>query len=204
MTKKHYAIVGTASVILFILAYAILSAMRPEYSHAHKAISELGSVDVANKWVWNIFGYLLPGIMISVFSLGLHRSVDPSSSSNIPLVGIFLSGALMAFSGIFPGDFENRTSTTMLLHTIGSFGSYIFFLIGAMTYPRLMRKTEYWKSAIRPLLILAWVSIIFGIWPFLFPDIPSIGQRVTFLCYFLWIAYAAQHIYHQDSSYDIA
>lgn len=203
MNHKHYALTGIASVLLFMGAYLIISTTRSDFSHATKAISELGSVDVAGKWAWNLFGYILPGALVSLFSVGLYRGVASGRGSKLPLAGIFLSGAFMALAGIFPGDFEHRNSTTMLLHTIGSFGSYVFFLIGAFTYPRVMRITDHWKPAIRPLLILTWLSIIFGTWPFLFPDIPSIGQRLTFLCYFSWIAYAAVVLYRQEPSHDL-
>jgi len=65
----------------------------------------------------------------------------------------------------------------MLLHIIGSFGSYIFFLIGAFTFPKLMKKSTYWKSAIKPTLTLIWLTIVFGGWVFIFPTIPSVGQK---------------------------
>lgn len=93
----------------------------------------------------------------------------------------------MAILGIFPADMDDRHSTTILLHTVGSFGSYIFFLIGAFTYPKLMNKTDYWKRAKKPTLIFTFLTILFGAWPFVFPNIPGLGQRIVFLFYFAWI-----------------
>jgi hypothetical protein len=101
----------------------------------------------------------------------------------------------MAFSGIFPGDFENKKSLTMLLHTIGSFGSCIFFLIGAFTYPKQMKKSVYWKNAIRPTLVFTWLTIVFGSWGFIFPNMPAVGQRIVFAFYFLWIIFTAYKLY---------
>ena len=183
--------------ILFGTTYIIMSLIRPEYSMFTKAISELGSVDASHKWIWNGLGYLLPGILIAVFAYGLYKAIAEDKSGKLPLYGILLSGIFMAISGIFPGDFDDRESTTMLLHTIGSFGSYLFFLLGAFTYPQLMKKTTYWSSAVKPTLVFTFLTIVFGAWPFVFPNIPAFGQRIVFFFYFLWIFYTAIKLYKQ-------
>ena len=173
--------------------------MRPEYSMFTKAISELGSVDAPNKWIWNCLGYMLTGILIAIYSFGLYKNVAFKKSSKLPLYGILLSGVFMTLSGIFPGDFDNKQSTTMLLHTVGSFGSYIFFLIGAFAYPKLMNKTDYWKGAKKPTLIFTYLTIAFGAWAFVFPNIPAFGQRIVFFFYFAWIFYTGIKLYNKPT-----
>ena len=49
----------------------------------------------------------------------------------------------MMLSGIFPANMDNRQSTTTILHMVGSYGSYLFFLIGTFTYPKLMKQSTY-------------------------------------------------------------
>jgi hypothetical membrane protein len=200
MTNKTYAIVGISAPILFWTTYFIMSSLRPEYNLLYKAVSELGSLDAPNKWTWNILGYVTTGILIAIFSLGLFKNISNGQGSKLPLIGFVLSGLFMSLSGIFPGDFENRQTTTMLLHTVGSFGSYIFFLIGAFTYPRQMKKNEYWKKSIRPTLILTWLTIIFGAWVFIFPTIPAVGQRIVFFFYLLWVFYTAIQLYKKPET----
>ncbi len=204
MTNKSYGIIGIVTPIVFLTTYIIMSSIRPEYSMFTKAISELGSLDASNKWLWNSFGYVLTGILIAIYAIGLYKNVAVTKSSKLPLYGILLSGVFMIVSGIFPGDFDNRESTTMLLHTVGSFGSYIFFLIGAFTYPKQMRKNEYWKQAIKPTLIFTWLTILFGSWPVIFPNMPALGQRITFLFYFLWITHTAIKLYIQPKESPVA
>lgn len=197
MTNKSYGIIGIAAPIVFLTSYIIISSIRPEYSMFTKAISELGSVDAPKKWIWNSFGYILTGLLIAIYAFGLYKNMAIEKSSKLPLYGILLSGIFMAISGIFPGDFDNRKSTTMLLHSVGSFGSYIFFLIGAFTYPKLMNKTDYWKRATKPTLIFTYLTIVFGAWAFIFPSIPALGQRIVFFFYFLWIFYTAIKLLNQ-------
>ncbi|MCW5517878.1 DUF998 domain-containing protein [Muriicola sp. Z0-33] len=195
MSNKTYGTIGIAIPIIFGIVYFMVSSLHPNYSMFTKAISELGAVGAPNKWIWNSFGYILPGILISIFALGLYKSVAIGKSYRLPFYGIFFSGIFMVMSGVFPGDFDNQQSSTMLLHSIGSFGSYLFFLIGAFTFPKLMDKTNYWKSAKQPTLILTYLTILFGGWVFVFPNMPALGQRFVFLFYFLWIGYTAFRLF---------
>ncbi|PHS67912.1 MAG: hypothetical protein COB12_01455 [Flavobacterium sp.] len=204
MTNKTYGIIGIAIPTLFFTTYIIMSSIRPEYSMFTKAISELGSIDAPNKWVWNCLGYVFTGILIAIYGTGLYKNIAVENSSKLPLYGILLSGIFMAISGIFPGDFDNKESITMLLHTLGSFGSYIFFLVGAFTYPKLMGKSDYWKSAKKPTLILTYLTIIFGAWVFVFPNIPALGQRIVFFFYFLWILFTAIKLYNKPKESKVA
>lgn len=200
MTNKTYAIIGISATLLFWATYIIMSNLRPEYNLFHKAVSELGSLEAPNKWIWNILGYILTGILIAVYSFGLFKNISNGQGSKLPLTSFVLSGLFMSLSGIFPGDFDNRQSTTMLMHTVGSFGSYLFFLIGAFTYPKQMKKSEYWKKSIRPTLIFTWLTILFGSWPFVFTSYPSLGQRIVFFFYLMWIFYTAIQLYKQPET----
>lgn len=204
MTRKHYAIFGLIAPVLFWITYFIMASARPEYSFQTKAISELGSVDAPYKWAWNILGYGVTGLFISIYGYGLFQSVSQNTGSKLPLIGIMLSGLFMALSGIFPGDFDNRQSVTMLMHTIGSFGSYLFFLLGAFTYPQQMKKSRYWQTVTKLTLVFTWLTILFGAWPFLFPAIPAVGQRFVFLFYFGWIFYTALKLYREPKAFPIS
>lgn len=204
MKNRFYAIIGLSSPVLLLTTYFIMANQRPEYSFLYKQISELGSLDAPNKWIWNICGYIIPGLLISIYSIGLYNSIATKNSSKLPLIGIFLSGFFMTFTGIFPADMDDRSSTTTILHMVGSYGSYIFFLIGAFTYSKLMRQNSYWKSSNLPLLIFVWTTILFGSWHYIFPNIPSVGQRITFFFYFAWISYTAIKLYKLPTKIPVA
>lgn len=191
MRSRHYAWLGLLAPIIFWTTYLIMSALRPEYSFLTKAISELGSWDASNMWVWNCFGYMIPGIFISAFAVGLRNELFAEKPWSLPTIGIFGSGALMFISGVFPGDFNDRQSTSMLLHTVGSFGSYIFFLIGAFSFASHIKKHAVWRSSALFGEALTYGTIIFGSWPFVFPHYPAVGQRLVFLLYFMWIGWYA-------------
>ncbi len=81
MTNKTYGKIGILAPILFWTTYIVMSSIRPEYSMLTKAVSELGSVDASNKWIWNIFGYLLTGILITIYGVGLYKNIVIEKSS---------------------------------------------------------------------------------------------------------------------------
>ena len=204
MTNKHFALIGFLSIVVFWSTYFIMSLNRDDYSFLTKAISELGSVDAPNKWLWNLFGYIIPGIFTSIFCYGLVKNLANYGRYKLPLVGLVLSGLLMSFSGAFPGDFDNKRSMTMLMHNVGSFGSYIFFLLGAFTIPSLLRKSNYWEKTVLAGQIMVWMTIAFGAWSFIVPGYPAVGQRLVFAFYFLWIALHSFKLYndpHQNNNF---
>lgn len=191
-----YAISGVAAPIIFLFTYAVMASFRDDYTMFTKAVSELGSLDAPNKWWWNVLGYIIPGILIMFFSKGLFVQIDPKNENRMSYLGLLGSGLGMTIAGIFPGDFDNRQSITMLLHTVGSFGSYISFLFAAFGITRSLRKAgDPWPASVNLPMIFALATILFGAWPFIFPSTPGIGQRLVFLFYFLWIGYLAMRLF---------
>lgn len=177
----------------FASVYLVLSGIRPEYSHLTKAISELGSVDAPRAALWNILGYFTSGIVIALLGLGVKREFRADSRSHLPSYALMASGAFMAMSGVFPGDFENRSSMTMLLHTVGSIMCFVAFLVAGFTFPRVMKHTARFRAAVWPSIVLVCASIIAG---FLRSgEMPGLGQRLGFFFYFLWIGLVGFMLY---------
>lgn len=111
-------------------------------------------------------------------------------------------GLLMAMSGVFSGDFENRTSFTMLLHTIGALGSYFAFLISGFSAPALLRQHSERQAYVWPSTAIVILSIASG---FLRSgNSPGLGQRIGFLFFSFGLHWLAtdlseiQNVLHQS------
>jgi hypothetical membrane protein len=195
--RKIYGFSGIFAPLLFLMTYTTISFLRPNFSHLTKAVSELGSIGAPYMWWWNIFGYILPGAMIAIFAIGLREELNREGSRNIAFAGLFLSGLFMSVSGIFPGDFANRSSLTMIFHAVGSFGSFVFFLISAFALLGQFRKSDYWRKVIIPSLILAVLSFLSGFMRT--GEAPGLGQRIGFFFYFAWVAYLAVALLNRGS-----
>lgn len=171
-----------ASVIancLFWPLLFIMAALRPEYSHFTKAVSELGTVDAPRRWVWNVLGYIVPGILIAVAGWQIGRRFGANAYFLPGLLS--LAGLFMTLSGIFPGDMAHMDSTTTRTHLLGAFGSLGAYVL-ALILIVLKFRGEWRPAAIMALACLGLLaaSVVFGS-----PHGPGLAQRLmfaTFLC----------------------
>lgn len=180
---------GPAAALLFAASLIGFAAARTDgYSHATKAVSELGAIGAPSSTAFNLFGLILPGLLIVAFALALGsasgRRVGPWL-----LVG---SGAMLALAGIAPANMDDYQAPTTILHGLGAIGSGLFWFLALFWLGPLLRD----KFALR-----GWATATpwFGL--FLLANIgwqaassatglvmPGWGQRIAFAGYFLWLA----------------
>lgn len=185
-SARTIGVLAMAVPIWFVTVYLIVAGLHPEFSHLTKAISELGSVEAPRAWIWNLFGYIVPGLVVTLLAIGIERQLGNAADTRFSTRALMASGLFMALSGVFPGDFENRTAPTMVLHAVGSIGSFVAFLACGFSLPRVFRRTEHWCWLRWPSLGLVLGSIATG---FLRTgSAPGLGQRLGFACFFLWVA----------------
>ena len=186
MSQKKIGLVAVATPFWFLLVYLVMSAMRPDYLHTDQAISELGSLDAPNLWAWNVLGYILPGLAVALLGIGVRRELATYEvRATAPAMALMAAGLLMSLSGAFPANMADFRSLTTLLHTVGSFGCYIAFLVAGFWLPSALRRVHSLRWAATPSLVLVIASVVTG---FLrFAGMASIGQRITFACFFLWV-----------------
>jgi len=198
ISRKNIGLIALVTPFWFITVYLAISSQRPEYSHLTKAISELGSLDAPNLWFWNVLGYILPGLAIVLLGIGLKQEFALANQrALIPAFALVASGVFMTMSGVFPGDFENRNSTTMILHTVGSLGSFVAFLVAGFWLPKVFRSRESWHWVAWPSLALVIASIVAG---FLRSGAaPGLGQRVGFAFVFAWIGLVGYALMRSNS-----
>lgn len=202
--KKYQAWIGIIAVVLSILTIVVMAELRNDYSHAHKAISELGSVDAPNKWVFNMLGYFVPGVLIAFFAYNLKNEFrDVPNLKTYPFYFFMLSGILLSLAGIFPGDLAHRTSLTTTMHLVGSFGGGLMWLFCAFTLWWQLKKIAHWKVVAWVTFIIPFVTIILiGITP---ENTPGIAQRIGFAGNYLFILVLAikQREYRQAKEIDV-
>lgn len=185
LSIRTIGILAAAIPFWFLLCYLGMSTVRADYSHFTKAISELGSLDAPNGWMWNVGGYMIPGGVVALLGWGVGNRLRGQKGIGVSSYALIASGLLMLLSGVFPGDFENRTSFTMIMHAIGSFGGFLGFLVSGLTLPWVLRRIPVWRSYAWPSLALVLLSIVTG---FLRSgNAPGIGQRLGFACFFAWV-----------------
>ncbi len=186
-SQRRIGQIALLTPLWFLVIYTVMASQRPEYRHFHNAISELGTLDAPNLWAWNILGYILPGIAISLLGFGLKRELVPINRNAIfPALALVASGIFMALSGASPANLADRGSASTMLHLVGSFGCLIAFLIAGFWLPKYFRCNTQWRWVAWPSLLLVISSI--GTLFLRSGATPGLGQRLTFLCLFSWIA----------------
>ncbi len=180
---------GPASGALFAASVIGFAALRTDgYSHATKAISELGSIGAPSATAFNLLGFVVPGALIIAFSLKLAAASDRKFAPYLLLA----SGIMLALAGLSPAELDNYRATTTLWHVVGAMGAGAFWVIALFWLGPLLRHRfdlHMW-GRITPwfgLFMLANIS-----WQVAFRAtglvLPGWGQRIGFLGYFLWFA----------------
>ena len=186
MNSKTNGLIGIGAVAFGTLTVIIMAALRTdEYNHFHKAVSELGSLDAPNHWIFNILGFIIPGILISIFSFNLLKEFRSDSIKSYPFYLLFISGLFLTLAGIFPADLENRKSMTTIIHTIGAQGGGIFWLLCALTLCWQLKKNKLWKNTAIISFTIPFLMIL--AMSFVSENTPGLSQRIVFIAMYLYI-----------------
>ena len=186
MNNKTKGLIGVIAVVMSILTILIMAELRTDgYNHFHKAVSELGSIDAPNKWIFNIFGYIIPGILISLFSFNLLNEFRSYPIKSYPFYLFFFSGIFLTLAGIFPANMEYRKSISSIIHSIGSLGGGICWLLCALTLWWQLKKNNTWKSIAIYTFLIPFIMII--AMSFVSENTPGISQRIAFAANYLFI-----------------
>lgn len=181
-TPKTLALTANALFWTSVFGFA---ALRPDYSHFTKAVSELGAWGAPNMWGFNVLGYMLPGLLLAFCGWRIARGVKPHA---LVLPALLIFSALgVSLAGAFPADMADRGSTTTLLHLTGSLSSLLLWLPALIWLAVAARATHaalMWTC----LAALALSIGAFTLYSFLYP---GLVQRIMFALYFGWFALAA-------------
>jgi hypothetical membrane protein len=199
--NQQIALLGAGGVLLSSATIVALAAARTDgYSHLTKAVSELGSTDAPHQLLFNLLGYILPGLLIAGFAYGLRAQFN-SRRAQLPFVLLAISGLLLTLAGICPMDMSQRAAPVSLLHAAGSLGSGLAWLLCAFTLGRPLRSQPAWLSLAIPLQLLTWTGllliVLIGV---VSPATPGLGQRVSFAVYFLFVLLLARRLYSLKST----
>lgn len=186
MGNRINGLIGIGAVILSTITIIVMAELRTDgYDHFHKAVSELGAIDAPNKWVFNIFGYILPGALIAAFSYNLLNYFRSYPVKSYPFYLLIISGLLMSVAGFFPVDMDNRQAVSSIIHTMGSLGAGVSWLLCALTLWWQLKKNDSWKLTAIVTLIVPFLMIISM--SFVSENSPGFSQRIAFGFNYLFI-----------------
>lgn len=182
---------GPLAAGLFLTSLLGFAAKRADgYTHATKAVSELGAIGAPDALAFNLLGFIVPGLLIAVLAAALWPAARGAGR-----VGPFLlalCGVAVAAAGVFPVDMAARASTTSVLHASAAVSSGVLWALALFPLGSLLRRTlglSLW-GALTPWFLLFLVGNI--AWQVAYAaDLhaaPGYGQRFGFAGVFLWAA----------------
>src|SRR5262245_51167807 len=148
MTATQTMVSGFLAAGIFWGALLLFAGLDPSYSHSMRAVSELGAVGAPHQWGWNIVGFLLPGLLVFLFGLGVGQALAPRGRGAALLLSI--SGLAFAATGLFPANLQATSSFSTRAHVIGSIVSLLAWfpaaVVCAVVARRAARKSLMWAS----------------------------------------------------------
>jgi hypothetical membrane protein len=191
MTRDRLtALLGIIASIVFFVALAAFGALDPAYSHATKAVSELGATGAENQLGWNLAGFLTVGILLAVFGWRLGSRVGDRAVRWL----LTLFGLAFAATAI-PADMGNLRSSSSTAHIAASLAVFLFWALGALRILLIDARLGGLKWATGLALTFAGASVLLRASELL---LPGLAQRVSFLVVFGWVIAASVLLARSD------
>ncbi len=190
---------GWLSGVLFVAALLVIGALTPGYSHAHHAVSFLGMVGAPLAGWWNVFGFIVPGVLVVVFALSLLGPLQREAARMSARIGVWLlliAGLAFAGNGVFAFDLSDPGGISSKLHVAMLTLALLGFLPAALALALGLRGCRGWRALVLagPVIALATMASVaqrmLDVVPVLAAN-AGYAQKVTLALFFAWLALAA-------------
>ena len=162
-------LLGIAACVEFWAASFVLGALRPSYSHSVNTISELGARGTPNATVWNIVGFMVPGVLLALVGGVIAHSIGRQKSGlgTLSSVLLVLSGLAIAGQGAIPAEMTNGvadiTSPYTRGHFISSLVSAAAWVVGVLLLSGPMKKSPEWRGLRSISIVLVLLALVASI-----------------------------------------
>ncbi|MFN3930774.1 MAG: DUF998 domain-containing protein [Brevundimonas sp.] len=180
MTTTLTGRLGLLTAFVFTAALLVFAALDPAYSHATKAVSELGAVGAPNQLAWNLIGFIGVGLALAMFGRGLGKAIgDPWTGGLVALFGLAFAATAI------PADMNDLGSPGSVAHIVASQAVLLFW---ALTLIRLL----FVRRAGAALRWIAAAGLALAVGAVVVRGLevlpPGFSQRLSFAVVFGWVA----------------
>jgi hypothetical membrane protein len=180
LKEKTVGILGLLSVLILIIALLIFGFANSEFSFVNDFISKLGAKGEPNALWFNLFGFIIVGILLFLFGLTYGNLL------NDKILSILLSlfGLGFAFTAI-PIDMELSRTPVSKAHIVAICLGLAFWLFGLSRLgynKQLKRKVKIRANLTAVILVLSMMGFVLGLWSM------PITHRLVFGIVFSWTA----------------
>jgi hypothetical membrane protein len=180
--------------MVFSAVVVVSAALRPDYSHVARFISELGATGTPYAELMNYAGFLPGGLLIAAFGVALVKALPRSRVAILAAILITLFGAGVAASGIAscdPGCPQTGGSVENLVHNRIAPVAFLCLIAAAGILGVLFRSDASWRSVSIYSLISSFVGLCLFVALATSLDareLTGLWQRLLLAVLFLWCA----------------
>ena len=203
--KRYLALGGLMGPVIFTIIVVVCAGLRPDYSHVHSFISELGAKGTPNDQLMNFAGFMPTGFLLTLFGIYLFVSLRNRLISKVgsALMTVFGLGVIMA--GIFSCDpgCPLGGSTEAVIHDRVSAIAFNSAILGVLLLgfsfgtPSEFRRLKFYSIISA---VLAAIFLVAMISTFETRNFTGIWQRFLLLTIFAWTSVAGIHTFKKCQS----
>lgn len=183
----------------FAVAVLVLGAAGGGFDAARQPLGDLGALNVSGASLWNVFGFIVPGVLLLIFSLGLETVMRHDEARRGGRLGtglLMVSALAFAAQGIFPFDMDEPHAMASQWHVSALVFALLALMAGAAFISASLKSRPSWRVLVVLGPAFAALLLLFLVHPpqQLFPMLegrPGYAHRVIFAAYFCWFALAA-------------
>jgi hypothetical membrane protein len=189
ISNQVLALSGPGSAAVFALTNIVFTAFAADgYSCGQQMVSKLGARGAAHACVFNLFSFVLPGLLVVALAFGLKRELRVLTAPTL----LGSCGAFLIVVGLFPVGFTLLGDST---HVTAALLCGLSFVVSASLLSSPMRKhpSFFQLSRLTPWLVFLLILHLAGqvIWApegLLLP--PGWTERLNLVGCFAWLTFA--------------
>lgn len=191
MNEKVVGMLGLLSVLLLFAVVFIFGFLNAEFSFAHDFISKLGATGEPYALWFNLFGFILVGVLLFAFGLGYGSLLHDNLLSML----LSLFGVGFAFTAI-PIDMQMADSPVSKAHIIAiclGLASWLFGLSRLGSNKQLRPPVRTRANIAAVTLVLSMIGFVLGLWSM------PITHRLVFGVVFGWTVWTSIELLLRES-----
>lgn len=181
---RHARSASTLATVLWAVAVLGLGAMHPGFSQVDYPVSLLGARGVPGAPVFNVLGFVLPGLLAAVAAFRLRDAVAARGwAARVGSQLLLLSGLAFVAQGLLPLDASDLDATASRLHAVAWSLWWIAALAGTALLATGCRRAALVLAVVLPVVALvAWAGF------------PALAQRIAVAAWLVLPALAAGRV----------
>ncbi|MFL9584737.1 DUF998 domain-containing protein [Stenotrophomonas sp. AB1(2024)] len=182
---------GAAGAVLFLASVLGFGAALPGYLPLGHPVALLGATGVPHAVVFDLLGFVLPGLLAVVVAMRLLARVPVTAPWTMRVGGqmLVLSGLAFAAMGVLPLDPTDIESPASQYHASAWMVWVLAFVPGALMSGFAARHLPGW-GRLAALHVAAGLAVLVGAFVLQVVIPAPVAQRLAFVAWVVWLAAA--------------